>query len=113
MGNLNFENRISLTRKSEDFLKAVEELSFCYAKREEFALKNPHILRTMHSTSEVCSPFFVCAAVAIVAVGGFMYAAVVAIVAAAVGFSTCVGVTGYDDEGICEIIDFTTYKNIV
>ena len=40
MANLNFENRISLTRKSESLAQIVEELSASYEKRESFTSMN-------------------------------------------------------------------------
>ena len=54
MKNLSFENRTSLTRKSESIIKTIEELSSCYVEREKFALLNPHaqIIRT----SEIFPP---------------------------------------------------------
>ena len=54
MNSLSFENRISLTRKSEDLTKIVEELSSSYAKREDFVLINPRLFA--NKTSEIIFP---------------------------------------------------------
>jgi len=106
MGNLCFENRVSLTRKSEDIAKTVAELSSCYAKREEFALKNPHALGAMR-TSEICDPlpFFIC----------YIYAIAVSTAGIAIVVLTEIGMEFnffvYNDNNPLDGSD--AYKNIV
>jgi len=104
MNSLSFQNRVSLSRKSEDITRTVEELSSCYAKREEFAVSNPHAFAMR--TSEICVPLpvFVCGFYAFV--GAVM--AVVAGVVAAVGAAVLL----WPAIDSLAMADFTTYKNI-
>ena len=102
MNKLNFESRISLTRKNEELIKTVEELSSCYAKREEFLLKSPHKhLLAMH-TSEICGPGVCVAALFVLAV------AAVAVLAIALA-----DVIGYQERMSYAMSDVSIYSNIV
>jgi len=111
MNSLSFENRISLARKSEDIVRAVEELSSCYAKREEFALKNSHLLPIR--TSEICTPIFVCVAAVIAGVVGYLYVGVVAVAALGGGIILCLGIYVGEYCDPSHSLSYVTYKNIV
>ena len=110
MKNSSFENRVSLTRKNENLIRTVEELSSCYAKREEFALKNSYAF-PMH-TSEICLPVGFCAFV--IAAGAYVYAvaAAAAAVVELVWFVLAAWTIASGESNNIAIADFTTYKNI-
>ena len=67
MNSLNFENRVSLTRKSENLAKIIEELSSSYEKRESFAAIK--ILPQLHTSEVGLAVVFVLIA-AVIAIGG-------------------------------------------
>jgi hypothetical protein len=78
MKTSNFENRVSLTQKNESLSKQIEELSASYNKRLNY-VKNFATFRT----SEICTPppvaicgiWVIGAAVLVIAVGAWFYAA--------------------------------------
>ena len=98
MNKLNFESRISLTRKNEELIKTVEELSSCYETREEFALKNSHLYAIR--TSEICGPA--------VCVFGILVGVIAVAVAAAIAWVKVLPENSYD-----EISDRSIYSDIV
>lgn len=105
MNSLISENRVSLSRKSEDLFKIVEELSSSYTKREKFAFANA--LEVQKYTSEVCTFFILCAYVS--------YVGAVALgVAVVAGYLAC-GFDIWDCSGGGEyaMVDSMTYKNVV
>ena len=101
MDSLSFENRVSLTRKSEDLNNAVEELSSSYAKRESIATINSRPTRT----SEICTAIAYC----------YMFTIAVAAFAGAIVIYGEVGVCswGLDCGGGYAMVDSALYKNIV
>ena len=112
MNSLNFENRVFLTRKNEELIRIVEELSSCYAKREEFALKNPHPhLHALH-TSEICAPGICFAAAAILVV---LLAETVAVVHSIVGCWAKTVPCVYEEatDMMISMVDIPIYRNIV
>ena len=58
MNRLSFEDRASLSRKSEEFAKIAEELTNSYEKRKDFMYSNPYITHT----SEICLGALACIA---------------------------------------------------
>ena len=113
MRNLSFENRASLSQKSDDLVRIVEELSSSYAKREEFAIKMSHLSSEMR-TSEICTgPVFFCAVLTFVAVLNVAVAATV--VELGLVFDCDVEVSN----GLCEYYNnkskdnFMNFSNIV
>jgi hypothetical protein len=108
MANLNFENRVSLTRKSEDLIKVVEDLSSNYQNRENFFCtpKNNSEIKT----SEICTIGAVCFAY----MGFFAWAAAIAVGAVLAGAWRWVMCKAevlpcYD----YAMLDSVNYKNIV
>jgi hypothetical protein len=55
MNQFSFQDRVSLSRSSEELTKIVDELSSNYEKRENFVSKIPHM---KNRTSEICVPLF-------------------------------------------------------
>jgi hypothetical protein len=112
MNNSNFENRVSLSRKNEDFTKIVEDLSLDYRNRDDFLQKYPN---TRPYTSEVCSAGAVCIAGAFFAVGAFV------IIVAGVAYGVAAGVAAWvgcvyevaRSSGCFANIDKVSYKNVV
>jgi hypothetical protein len=113
MNSLSFENRVSLIRKSEDLAKIIEDLSSDYQNRADFLHEKPctHLF-----TSEVCSPFVLCAGAIF-----FIYAAIVAAVGAvlyavAAGVGVVAGCVYEVSRGNCfefASINQVSYKNVV
>ena len=112
MNKLNFENRVSLSRKSDDLIPVIENLSSSYAKRVEFASKNSHLFTTYSKTSEICGPGFCAIPVAVFA---YAYAVFVAIAAEAVGVVCDLGLWDCNFEmAMVDIkVESVFYKNTV
>jgi len=126
MNSLSFKNRASLTGKSDDLVKIVEELSSSYAKREdllssyvkrhEFASKHSNVFAA--HTSEICSAAGVCfaagaivwvAAVAVTVVGLWM----IGIVSWGVCYTEAGSCSDGNETAYNSIVDSSIYKNIV
>ena len=101
MNNSIFENRVSLSRKNEDIVKTVEELSSSYAKRLNFASKHLHDYPIMRTSEIGVGGFFL--AVAVIA-GAAVIAAFAVIAAAQLLF--------WDGDDFQGRVDSIIYKNI-
>jgi hypothetical protein len=102
MNRFNFENRVSLTRKSEDLINTVDELSSCYEKRLDFVSKNLITYPTSR-TSEISTAAAVASFLALAAV--LAIAAFYVVAAASMLF--------WDHNDFNSMVDSYTYKNIV
>jgi hypothetical protein len=109
----NFEKRVALTLKSENFQKTIEDLESNYSRRENFTFNNINA-----KTSEICTPppFFACVVGLFVAFGAIAVTHVAAgiVVEIAAGVHQYAGC--YTEVLPCNdyaSVDFYTYKNVV
>ncbi|MDR1181372.1 MAG: hypothetical protein LBL13_05295 [Bacteroidales bacterium] len=110
MTNLSLKNRVSLTRKSEDLIKVIEDLSSNYQNRENFFCMPQN--NSEIKTSEICTIGFICVAY----VAGLV-AAWLAGVAVVYAFAGALQVGACKTEFLpCNdyaMVDSVIYKNVV